>query len=527
MIEVKKIKMWSSAAASHYAHPGVSERWAALLEAHQFGVWARDVAGQNELERHGERWLFSQWKLEHRYDKIPQFSVPAQNSRRVVIPAALVENVRFMGHLFGDHVFRLAKNPRTRQSFKMCLQYEGQVRRPYRHYFHRFRDTVLPAILEMVISLLAFEPASTVTAQQQALPSELQRIRSKLRLNEIKPIDIEILIEAWNLRFVGFRDETTKITPRIRPAKLLPAAGTLTAMITYAEAAWLIYKLRQNDRWGYGTYRLEWNSIIPLLEAASDLRFVDLLKHHTDRMKCEGLAMLFDKDPLVNAHVLVYCRPENVTFDCSTVSGSDSEVVSDNDRKAQEWEWVPTKPDFWAAGNDFSQSTIETQLLYRDPQEHSTFHRFYHNHPATWSPRRGQLSPLVNDNCQAVGSPKGKQFSTGEAPNKKRSIDSTETAEDFPPRKKPRVASEPPRDLPTGRTVEEEPADFKRDRLTPAKPNPKKSLPQPPPERAPSPPPPIRKGVAIPKNGPPKKSVLEQRSRHHNRNPSAARFFFN
>ncbi|KAK4205157.1 hypothetical protein QBC40DRAFT_325854 [Triangularia verruculosa] len=376
-----------SANANQYDLTVVPARWASLLEAHQFGVWARDVAAENEVGRYAavDKSFPSERTPEHRYDEIPHFSVPIQEGRSAMITAALTKRVPFLGHQPGDHVFRLAKSPQSRTNFKMCLQYEGQIQRPCSQYFWRLTTAVLPAALDLVVSLLAFEP----TAQHPgALPFELERVRSKSRRNQITQIDIDILKELWNLRFVGFQDETTKMVRKLNPAQLIPACkASTTALDTYAEASWLIYKLRQNDPRGYDSCKLEWNSVIPLLEAASDTCFTHLLRHHKDIMKREGLSMLYAAELSTRAHVLVYCRPENIMLNRIRVGGREARGVSDNDND-KGWRWVPTDPKFWTAGNHCSQSPIEQELLYWDPQEHSTFHRFYREHH----------DPLVSDN---------------------------------------------------------------------------------------------------------------------------------
>lgn len=82
------------------------------------------------------------------------------------------------------------------------------------------------------------------------------------------------------------------ITPKVRPAQLIAVCQTSTAKDTYDAASWLVYKLRKNNIWGFRSYQLEWNSFIPLLEDASGTNFDILLKHHTKRMKREGLSIL-------------------------------------------------------------------------------------------------------------------------------------------------------------------------------------------------------------------------------------------
>ncbi|KAK3368870.1 hypothetical protein B0T24DRAFT_680947 [Lasiosphaeria ovina] len=192
---------------------------------------------------------------------------------QVQVPVGLLKEAPYMGHKGGNHIFRMVQDA-DMDDFSKCFKYEGQVPEDSREQLRKFRIVLLPDILDMVICLLAFTPCPTRGQNRQMVPQELQVIRDKQGC--VNQDDIGLLLNIWQLKF---RDD-------------------------------LIYTLRHSNMLALA---VSWDSLMQLIELASDSSFKKLLQSHHQNMEEEGLRMLYGEEGS-RRRVLVYCSQEDVAY---------------------------------------------------------------------------------------------------------------------------------------------------------------------------------------------------------------------
>ncbi|KAK3353211.1 hypothetical protein B0T25DRAFT_607348 [Lasiosphaeria hispida] len=331
--------------------------WYDGIQAGNFAAWSRPVSSGSASSgsEAGQMRPMS-------YGAIPTMAV-TDNRAKITVPKRLARDVPFLGHRPGDFVFRLDYSMAHRQGLEVCLKYEGQIPRENIQHLYQLKTGVLPDILEMVISLLAYQPLQPT----RPISAELQRVRDKH--GDVDQTDLDLLLSIWQTKYTTWATEGGEA--RLRPANLIEDLNTDSVMCKYAEAAWIIHRLQRSGV----ELAFKWHSLIELIELASDCALNTLLTKYDEHMRDEALKLLRSKDGH-SGQVLVYCL--DASDDIQEVeSGRSNQTTAAQARRLATTAQAPVQGGSSVGDPGSWVQSVLRRLAYQDPLSGSAFHEFY------------------------------------------------------------------------------------------------------------------------------------------------------
>lgn len=198
------------------------------------------------------------------------------------VPVGFCPSKYYLGHVGGDYIFRYDSfgNGHSYASPERFV-FDGMVPRPQREYLMRFQISVLPRVVDMIIGILAFLPASP-----DFIHPNLQAIRNNA--DYLSARDILYLVGIWTAKFC---DPATG-------AYSVPECLRLTGPIV-EELGWLWERLDCLQLFGH------LNELKTLVEKATGQSTPALSVLWDQRLAAEARRILFDEGKYGD-EVLVY-----------------------------------------------------------------------------------------------------------------------------------------------------------------------------------------------------------------------------
>jgi hypothetical protein len=223
---------------------------------------------------------------------------PYQDSDILKSPWTLYGTEFYVGHRGGDYIFRWDNkiDMLVEDNDPDRFLFQGLVPRPHSEYFRRLFDVVIPDILAMIVSALAFNPANG-----SVMPAELGRFLHDA--GRLRREDILLLGHAWRAKFYDPQADRIEV-PTFMKKEMTRIDGRV------AEAGWLLRKLPNLTRRGQLGF-LFW-----ILSASTDLSIHEMAKLHETKLEREGKNILFEEKEY-NGSVLVYSHPSHMVSEIS------------------------------------------------------------------------------------------------------------------------------------------------------------------------------------------------------------------